>query len=171
MQAPRSLCETSELSYMPIVLSRFPISVLALAFAAQSIVMNSAAAGPVEKKPNPLGVWLTQAGDAKVRVSPCSPNICGKVMWLREPIDKATGKPQRDDKNPDPSLRTRSVIGLQLFVNMHSSTVSAWSGRIYNADDGQTYASTVTPLDNGRLEIKGCVGAICGSEIWTRSSL
>lgn len=44
------------------------------------------------------GTWLTQAGDAKVRVSKCGAGICGVVVWLKEPIDSATGKPQVDDK-------------------------------------------------------------------------
>lgn len=37
------------------------------------------------------GTWLTQAGDAKVRVSKCGAGICGVVVWLKEPIDSATG--------------------------------------------------------------------------------
>ena len=51
----------------------------------------------------PTGVWLTQAGDARVRVSKCGGGICGVIVGLREPIDPATGKPQVDDKNPDPA--------------------------------------------------------------------
>lgn len=120
-------------------------------------------------KASPFGTWLTQAGDAKVQVRRCGSNICGKIVWLKDPIDKATGKPQRDDKNSDPLRRARPIIGLQLFVNMGPATATSWSGRIYNADDGQTYASTVTPLDDRRLEVRGCVGAMCGAEIWIRA--
>src|ERR1700689_2267957 len=39
------------------------------------------------------GIWLTQAGDARVRVSKCGGGICGVIVWLRQPIDPATGKP------------------------------------------------------------------------------
>jgi uncharacterized protein (DUF2147 family) len=49
------------------------------------------------------GIWLTQAGDAKVRVSNCGGSICGVVVWLKDPIDPSTGKPQVDDKNPNPA--------------------------------------------------------------------
>src|SRR5215470_12961103 len=49
---------------------------------------------------DPSGVWLTQAGDAKVKVSKCGNGICGVIVWLREPIDVATGKPAVDDKTP-----------------------------------------------------------------------
>ncbi|ABD88282.1 DUF2147 domain-containing protein [Rhodopseudomonas palustris] len=121
-------------------------------------------------KTDPFGTWLTQAGDAKVLVKPCGSAICGKVVWLKQSIDAATGKPQTDDKNPDPSLRTRRIVGLQLFLDMLPATSSSWSGRVYNADDGNSYASTVALLDAGRLEVRGCAGALCGSEIWTRAT-
>ena len=51
---------------------------------------------------DPSGIWLTQAGDAKVRVSKCGGAICGVVIWLKDPINPATGKPQVDDRNHDP---------------------------------------------------------------------
>src|SRR5436853_2938192 len=90
---------------------------------------------------DPSGIWLTQAGDARVRVSKCGGGICGVIVWLREPIDAATGRPQIDDKNPNPALKTRPVIGLPLFSGMRPSGPNKWSGQIYNADDGGTYAS------------------------------
>ena len=67
------------------------------------------------KRGEPIGIWLTQAGDARVRVSKCGGGICGVIVWLREPIDPATGKPQVDDKNPNPALDKRPMIGLPLF--------------------------------------------------------
>lgn len=121
-------------------------------------------------KMGPFGLWLTQAGDAKVLVSRCSAGICGKVVWLREPLDNVTGRPQTDDKNPDPSQRKRPIVGLPIFIGMQPSTPNAWSGRIYNADNGQSYASTITQLDAERLEVRGCAGPLCGSEIWTRTT-
>ena len=42
----------------------------------------------------PTGVWLTQAGDARVRVSKCGGGICGTIVGLRDPIDPATASPR-----------------------------------------------------------------------------
>src|SRR3981189_2809770 len=116
------------------------------------------------------GIWLTQAGDAKVRVSKCAGGICGVVVWLKDPINPATGKPQVDDKNPNPSLAKRLMIGLPLFSGMQASGPNKWSGQIYNADDGSSYASNVSVSGPGTLKVEGCVGALCGSETWTRSA-
>ena len=118
----------------------------------------------------PDGIWLTQAGDAKVRVSKCGGGICGVVVWLKDPIDPATGKPQVDDKNPNPALQRRPIIGLALFSGMRAAGPNKWSGRIYNADDGKTYASTVSVAGPGTLRVEGCVGTFCGGEDWTRTS-
>lgn len=115
------------------------------------------------------GVWLTQAGDARVRVSKCGGGICGVIVGLRDPIDPATGRPQVDDKNPNPALRKRPMIGLPLFGGMRPSGPNRWSGQIYNADDGSTYLSHVSLAGPNTLKVEGCVGALCGGENWTRA--
>src|ERR1700687_1823713 len=115
------------------------------------------------------GVWLTQAGDARVRVSKCRGGICGAIVWLRVPIDPATGKPQIDDKNPNPALARRPMIGLPLFSGMHPTGPNKWTGQIYNADDRNSYASKISVSAPDTLRVEGCVGALCGGESWTRS--
>ena len=116
------------------------------------------------------GIWLTQAGDAKVRISKCGGGICGVVVWLKDPIDPATGKPAIDDKNPNPALAKRPMIGLPLFLGMRPTGPNKWSGRIYNADDGSVYVSNISVTGPNALKVEGCVGALCGGEDWTRSA-
>ena len=89
-------------------------------------------------------------------------------VWLKDPINPATGKPQVDDKNPNPALAKRPIIGLPLFSGMHASVPGKWSGQIYNADDGSTYASNVAVTGADTLRVEGCVGMLCGGETWSR---
>lgn len=114
------------------------------------------------------GVWLTEKGDARIRVSPCGAALCAKIASLRDPIDPQTGKPQTDDKNPNPSLASRPMIGLSLFNGMQPTGAGSWAGRIYNADDGKYYESKVTLQGSSSLRVEGCVGALCGGETWSR---
>lgn len=114
------------------------------------------------------GTWLTQAGDARVKVKSCGGALCGTIVWLREPIDPNTGKPQVDDKNADPALARRPIIGLQIFGDMRASGPNKWSGHIYNADDGKTYESNISVAGPDSLRVEGCVGALCGGETWSR---
>jgi uncharacterized protein (DUF2147 family) len=125
-------------------------------------------AASAQSSGDPTGIWLTQAGDARVRVSRCGGGICGVVVWLKEPINPANGKPQIDDKNPNPALAKRPMIGLSLFSGMQPSSPGKWSGQIYNADDGGTYASNVSVAGPDTLRVEGCLGAFCGGENWTR---
>jgi uncharacterized protein (DUF2147 family) len=138
----------------------FIIAISAALLAAPSVFAQGAA--------DPTGVWQTQAGDARVKVSKCGGGICGVIVGLKEPIDPTTGKPQVDDKNPNPALKKRPMIGLPLFSGMQSTGPNKWSGQIYNADDGGTYASSVSVAGSDTLRVEGCVGALCGGETWTR---
>jgi len=116
----------------------------------------------------PAGIWPTQAGDARVKISKCGGGICGVIVSLREPIDPATGRPQVDNKNPNPALKSRPIVGLPLFSGMRPVGPGKWSGPIDNADDGGTYASSVAVAGADTLRVEGCVGALCGGETWTR---
>ena len=138
----------------------FVIAIIATALAAPAAQAQGA--------PEPFGVWQTQAGDARVKISKCGGGICGVVVSLREPIDPQTGRPQVDNKNPNPALASRPIIGLTLFAGMHPVASNKWSGQIYNADDGGTYASSITVSGETTLRVEGCVGVLCGGETWTR---
>ena len=135
-------------------------------FAIVATVLSAAPA--LAQGAEPIGVWLTEKGDARVKVTKCGNGLCGVIVWLRDPIDRATGQPQVDDKNPNPALRTRPVIGIPLFIGMRPSAPGRWSGQIYNADDGGTYVGHVSFAGGDALQVEGCVGAICGGENWTR---
>jgi len=142
---------------------------LAAAFViAIAATVLTAPAARAQRVGEPIGVWLTQAGDARVKVSKCGGGLCGVIVGLKDPIDPATGKPQVDDKNPNPGLKKRPMIGLSLFSGMQPSAPNKWSGQIYNADDGGTYASSISVAGPDALRVEGCVGALCGGETWTR---
>lgn len=140
-------------------------------FAALSVLLAAlfGATAAQAQNADASGTWLTQAGDARVKISKCGGGICGVVVWLREPYDTATGKPATDSKNPNPVLAKRSMIGLPLFSAMQPSGANKWSGQIYNADDGSTYASSITVTGGSSLRVEGCVGTLCGGETWTRA--
>lgn len=133
-----------------------------------AVVLAAPLASRAQGAPEPTGIWLTQAGDARVKVSKCGSGICGVIVGLRDPVDLATGKPAIDNKNPNPALATRPIIGLPLFSGMRPVSTHKWSGRIYNADDGSHYASSISATGTDTLRVEGCVGVLCGGETWTR---
>ena len=62
----------------------------------------------------PVGVWYAEGGAAKVGIERCGDELCGRVVWLRSPLDEE-GCPLRDRHNPDPALRTRMVEGMEIL--------------------------------------------------------
>jgi uncharacterized protein (DUF2147 family) len=135
--------------------------------AAAVIVALSFGMAPAPANADPSGTWLTQAGDGRIRVARCGRSMCGTIVWIKEAIDPTTGKPPLDSKNPDPSKRNRRILGLRIFA-MAPDGQGNWEGGIYNADDGQTYKGKVTLHSPQQLEVQGCAGAFCGSEMWSR---
>lgn len=118
-----------------------------------------------------FGVWATSDADAHIKVGPCGDQLCAQIVWLKDPIDKDTGKASLDKNNPDPEKRKLPIVGLQLFQNMKATAANNWKGKIYNPDDGKSYDATVT-FEDAKLKVKGCGlgGLICQTEIWTRST-
>jgi len=112
---------------------------------------------------DPTGDWRVADGVANIRVAQCNGSMWGVVAWEKEPGG-------RDTNNPDPAKQSRPTLGMPILLNMKKKPgADSWEGQVYNAKDGQTYASTITPHGTDQLEIQGCVlGFLCGGETWTR---
>ena len=112
---------------------------------------------------DPTGDWRVADGVANIRVAQCNGSMWGVVAWEKEPGG-------HDSNNPDASKKNRPTLGMPILLDMKKKPgVDSWEGQVYNAKDGQTYSSSITPTDPDHLDIKGCVlGFLCGGETWTR---
>jgi uncharacterized protein (DUF2147 family) len=117
----------------------------------------------VQANADPIGEWRVADGTATVRISKCSAALCGFVASTRS-------APGKDVRNPDASKRSRSVIGIEVLINLRPAGDNVWTGTTYNAEDGLLYNATVSQAGAQSLQIKGCGanGGVCGSETWTR---
>ena len=108
------------------------------------------AAAPATSAPapanSPLGVWLTEEKEGKVRIEQCGPNLCGYS------VDK------KSNQN-----------GEQVLINMKPGK-DKWSGRILDPTSGSTYDSTIALKGTDSLRVQGCAfgGVFCGGQTWTR---
>jgi uncharacterized protein (DUF2147 family) len=136
---------------------------------AAAVVLASLVAAAIQSAhaAEPTGTWLTQQGDAHIRVAKCGAAMCGTITWLKEAIDSATGQPPVDSKNPNPALRNRKVLGIRIFA-MQPDGSGNYAGPIYNTDDGQTYQAKLTLRSAEQMEVQGCAGPLCGSEMWSK---
>lgn len=112
--------------------------------------------------PEPTGTWLTEGGESRIRFGKCGLVPCGTIVWAKEE--------SKDENNPDPALRNRSIIGIPLITNIQPDKEGGWTASLYNPDNGKTYDGKLRLKDPNTLEVSGCVlgGLICGSQIWAR---
>lgn len=109
---------------------------------------------------SPLGRWYAEGGAAQVEVEDCGTELCGRIVWLRSPFDE-NGCALRDRYNPDESLRSRPVLGLNIVSGLKRAGEGAavWkNGSIYDPGSGNRYRAVLTVAGANRLELRGYVG-------------
>lgn len=121
--------------------------------APSTVVANAPAADPAVKPAptqaaatSPLGIWMTEKNEGKIRIENCGNDICGYAM----------------DKKTDAN-------GEKILINMKAGD-SKWAGKIYDPKSGSTYDSTIALKGNDSLRVQGCAfgGMFCGGQTWTR---
>jgi hypothetical protein len=107
-----------------------------------------ATAQPQPLSPNsPLGLWLTEEKEGKVRIEQCGQNLCGYSV---------------DAKS--------NQNGEQVLINMKPGKDAKWTGRIFDPNTGSTYDSTIALKSPDSLRVQGCAfgGMFCGGQTWSR---
>lgn len=125
-----------------------------------------------------LGLWHTppdaKNGAAIVEVRPKGEGLSGRIVWLEKPVypadHPAAGKPKVDLENPNPELRTRPVLGLEILTGFRWDGKRWVDGEIYDPVSGNTYRATITLESHDRLRLRGYVGIplLGRTEVWTR---
>jgi len=117
------------------------------------------------------GIWLDDTGRGAVRLFECGNNICGRIVWLKQPLGK-DNKPVRDAYNPQPQRRNRPICGLGIIWQLQPRPDGSWDGgRIYDPKVGRSYNLAVDMLSNRQIRITGYLGArfLGKSFIWRRA--
>jgi uncharacterized protein (DUF2147 family) len=117
-----------------------------------------------------IGTWVLPDGGGQVQIYKSGTKYFGKVAWLRK-LNHPDGRPKVDEKNPDPKLRTRPILGLVILKNFEYDSDNEWdNGTIYDPLSGTEYSGTLTLDDNNTLTVRGYIGfSIFGqSQTWKR---
>lgn len=100
----------------------------------------------VQTAVTPVGLWMSEKKEGKVRIEECGANLCGYA------VDAKTG-----------------ANGAKVLINMKPRG-EKWAGRIHDTRNGGTYDSTIALRGTDKLKVQGCAfgGMFCGGETWTR---
>ena len=92
-----------------------------------------------------FGLWATE--EAILQVAPAGESLSAKLVALMDPTYHkgeealgAPGTPRVDAVNPDPALRNRPMLGLELLSG-YAFEKGRWRGKIYDPESGKTYSS------------------------------
>ena len=140
---------------------RFALLILSLVAPFGLALTPAHAAEPVS------GRWVTEEKDAVVAIAPCGKAICGTID--RFLVAPPQGLDQRDVNNPEPRLRTRKLLGMPILTSFVADG-NLWRGRIYDPKSGKSYRSILRRKGPNVLEVKGCIGPFCQTQLWRRVS-
>ncbi|WP_157959804.1 DUF2147 domain-containing protein [Devosia submarina] len=131
--------------------------------------------------PHPIeGTWRTVL-NSEVTIAACPEGFCGTLSNIVVPSEGLTAEelaaaqampPESftDQRNKDPNLRSRPMLGLQILTLRPSDEPHVLDGDIYNPQDGNTYSGYVEMLGPDQVRLNGCVlfNVLCRGEDWVR---
>jgi len=122
------------------------------AAAAISIMVVTANAQP--RTGGVAGVWIDHTGQGAVEITPCGPNMCGSVVWLKNPLKKSkTGRP---------------ICGAQILGDLRKRPNEAWEdGWIYNPEDEERFSAEIKLKNETTLLVTGYLGIKLLGETFT----
>ncbi|PZE17073.1 DUF2147 domain-containing protein [Putridiphycobacter roseus] len=111
-----------------------------------------------------VGVWLTQAKDAKVEVYKKGGKYFGKVIWIKTPNDE-NGQPVKDTKNPDDAKKNQNILGMDIITDLVFKTEEWSGGKVYDPKNGETYDCKIW-LEEGKIHLRGYLGWFYETKTW-----
>jgi uncharacterized protein (DUF2147 family) len=104
------------------------------------------------------GKWESTEKNLIVEVYPYKNTFRAKMIWFTGGVSKA--KPMEiitDIKNPDPALRSRKVLGLDVVENLtYNPKSNSWEGgKIYEVQSGKYWNAAAYIDKTGLLKVKG----------------
>jgi len=102
-----------------------------------------------EKGGNIAGLYWSPKKDAKIEIYKKAGKYYGKSIWM--------ASPKKDVKNPDKTLQTRDVLGIELLADFSYKDGSYTDGTIYDPESGKTYDCKMN-LTANNLKVRGYIG-------------
>ena len=109
-----------------------------------------------------LGKWINEAGDAHVEIYQQGNVVNGKIVWLKK------GPETEDKNNKDDKLKSRKLLGVNIFSGLSKKKDKWEGGRIYNPKNGKTYKCAIWP-EGDKLKVRGYLGMFYETQTWERA--
>ena len=112
---------------------------------------SAAAAAPID------GLWANPKGDVIVRIAPCGPTLCGRVIHATEHAKEKAAK------------QGTHLLGSTLLSDVQPAGPGKWKAKVFVPSLGKRVPGNLSLPRESQLKVEGCVvGLICKSQVWTR---
>jgi uncharacterized protein (DUF2147 family) len=103
-----------------------------------------------------LGKWLSSDKKLMVEVYKDREQYKAKIIWFNDDPSKPMDE-WRDKHNPDPALRNRKILGLEILRGLRYDWNShTWEGgKIYDAQHGKEWDAAGYIDKDGTMKVKG----------------
>ncbi len=104
-----------------------------------------------------LGKWESTEKNLIVQVYKDGNIYRAKVLWFSNTDTLTPVEQKMDLKNPNKSLRTRKIVGLDVLSGMvyNPKQNKYFNGKIYDSSSGKTYNATAWLSDANTLNVRG----------------
>lgn len=119
------------------------------------------AATPALGAPGLQGKWTNPSRSITVKIGPCGPSACGRVI-------AASAKARADaaEAGTDP------LVGVEILSGIAQAGNGRWRADIFVPDQNIRAAGDITMTGPNSMSVRGCVagGLICKEQLWTRAA-
>jgi len=114
-------------------------------------------AGPNNKADRICGKWESADKKLIVQIYHSGSAYRGKMVWFKNQDNSKAMDEWTDKHNPDPALRNRKLIGMDVLNGMtYDADSDTWeNGKIYEAQSGHEWNAAAKIDKDGTLKVTG----------------
>lgn len=113
-----------------------------------------------------VGNWVTDDNAFTIEIYQADGSFSGKVVGISE-LDSNPNLDPKDTKNPNPKLRDRSILGMDIITGLKYSGGKWVNGTIYAPKKGIYADCNIELLSNGELKVIVSKSGFTKTKIWT----
>lgn len=114
-----------------------------------------------------VGYWFSEDKTNKIEIYKNGETYSGKVVWFEKMESNPEFQP-KDKNNPNPNLRNRNILGMDIITGLQYSDGKWINGTIYAPKRGIYADCKVELLASGRLKIIISKSGFTKTQILTR---
>lgn len=105
-----------------------------------------------------LGKWMSSENNLEVEIYRANNEFKARIIWFDDSDNPSEPARSRlDIKNPDKTLRTRKLIGMEVLTGLtFNSKDEEWqNGHIYDCSSGKKWNAKLWLTKEGTLKVRG----------------